>query len=399
MGQIHIVDPKGKRRYEPCLAGIRGYGFLLVFCGHYFFPNQMAEPGTIRFQFLTVLSSLGMFAVPSFFVLSGYLIGGILYHTRNREGFFKVFYSRRILRVFPVYYVTLIAIGIFYIIKRMPIDSHYWTYFLYIQNLLPGPTERHTFPVVMIHFWSLAVEEQFYLLFPLVIWLFRDRQTLIKIVTALIGICFLVRIAAPFLSLSALEMSFFTPTRVDAILMGVLLSLVCETRIYRQVMPYAKWATLSGILAMALFAYSKGELWSRTYAGKEVWIPLGNFTAVAIIIAVMEEGSILNRLCSQRWICWLGVLSYGLYVFHLTFSRFFLYELAPRFGAHMGRATAMLAVGALGFGTTLILAVLSYYFIEEPFMKLKGRVQYGSERTSPSSPQEMGERILVETGT
>ena len=90
------------QRYQPCLAGIRGYGFLLVFCGHYFIAGQLGHPNTIRLKALTVLSSMALFAVPSFFVLSGYLIGGILYHTRHREGYFRIFYTRRIRLDVPV---------------------------------------------------------------------------------------------------------------------------------------------------------------------------------------------------------------------------------------------------------------------------------------------------------
>ena len=126
MGQIQSADRV--RRYVPCLEGIRGYGFLLVFCGHYFLPDQLAHPNTFRLKLLTAFASLGLFAVPAFFVLSGYLIGGILYDTRNRDGYFRVFYSRRILRVFPVYYVTLLVIVGFYLWKHVPTDYLVWTH-------------------------------------------------------------------------------------------------------------------------------------------------------------------------------------------------------------------------------------------------------------------------------
>src|SRR6202142_1428131 len=175
------------RRYVPCLEGIRGYGFLLVFCGHYFGASSLAHPDTARLKLLTALSSLGLFAVPAFFVLSGDLIGGILYDTRNREGFFRVFYTRRILRVFPVYYLTLLVIAGFYAIRGISTNYLFWTHFLYIQNLFPGYSHRHGGPVSLIRFWSLAVEEQFYLLWPLVVWIFPDRRKLIGVATTLIA--------------------------------------------------------------------------------------------------------------------------------------------------------------------------------------------------------------------
>jgi peptidoglycan/LPS O-acetylase OafA/YrhL len=399
MGQLQLENPRNNNRYEPCLAGVRGYGFLLVFCAHYLRPDRLAHPDTVLYKVLIAVSSLGVFAVPAFFVLSGYLIGGILYHTRNRQGYFKVFYFRRILRVFPVYYITLLVIAAFFAIRHLPLDKHFWIQFLYIQNLAHGYAQQPSGPVVMMHFWSLAVEEQFYLLWPLVVWFLPDRRKLIGAVTALIAVCCVARLAAPLIYISAPEMTSFTLTRADAILLGVLLNLICESAIYRQLIPYAKWVTLCGLATIVLLAFYKGASWALTYAGKEVWIPLANFTAAAIIVAVMERGSVLNRLCSQRWVCWLGALSYSLYVFHLTFSHFFLYYLTPRFETHMRHSLALLASVALAFCTTLILSLLSYFLIEGPLMKLKGHMRYGAEVRSLPIHREVEKPLLAETGT
>ena len=163
--------------YVPSLDGIRGYGFLLVFCAHYFLPLQLANRGSVNYRLLSSLSSIVVFALPAFFVLSGFLIGGILYDTRNREGYFGVFYSRRILRVFPVYYLALLAIYIFYKMHGIVPNYRFWVHFFYIQNLLPGYTLSKNGPVGMLHFWSLAVEEQFYMLWPLAVWLFPKRRS------------------------------------------------------------------------------------------------------------------------------------------------------------------------------------------------------------------------------
>ena len=219
MGQTQSSDRT--RSYVPCLEGIRGYGFLLVFCGHYFVATELAHPNTFRLRFLTSLSSLALIAVPAFFVLSGYLIGGILYDTRNREGYFRVFYSRRILRLFPVYYLTLLAIACFFIFRGFFPGYRFWIHFLYIQNLLPGYTSQNTEPVAMIHFWSLAVEEQFYLVWPIIVWLFPSRQKLIGIACSLIACSCAFRLAAPIMTTATRQFVYITPARVDAILLGV----------------------------------------------------------------------------------------------------------------------------------------------------------------------------------
>jgi peptidoglycan/LPS O-acetylase OafA/YrhL len=395
MGQIQSADRV--RRYVPCLEGIRGYGFLLVFFAHYFLPDQLAHPDTFRLKLLTALSSLGLFAVPAFFVLSGYLIGGILYDTRNRDGYFRVFYTRRILRVFPVYYLTLLVIAGFYAIRGISANYLFWTHFLYIQNLFPAYAHRPGGPVAMIHFWSLAVEEQFYLLWPLVVWLFPDKRKLMGIATVLIGLSCSLRLAAPLFSSSPKAILWFTPTQVDAILWGVLLGLIREDAIYERIKPFAKWVVLAGCATIVLLAIWKGEPWAKTYLGEEIWIPIVNFTAVAIIIAVMEENSMLNRACSQRWVCWLGSLSYSAYVFHLTFQSFFMNSLVPQLAEHMRHSLAVLTSGMLAFSLTLLLSILSYRWIEGPIMNLKQHIRY-LPLQRPSKKQEMHEPVLARTG-
>jgi peptidoglycan/LPS O-acetylase OafA/YrhL len=396
MGQIQGVDRV--RRYVPCLDGIRGYGFLFVFCGHYFLPGQLAHPGTFRLKLLTALASLGLFAVPAFFVLSGYLIGGILYDTRNRDGYFRVFYSRRILRVFPVYYVTLLVIAGFYAWRGVSTNYIFWTHFLYIQNLFSGYPDRPGGPVAMIHFWSLAVEEQFYLLWPLVVWFFPEKRKLIGIASALIACSCVLRLAAPLVCSGPKAILWFTPTRVDAILLGVLLGLIRHDAIYDRIKPFAKWIVIAGGTTAVLLAIWKGELWSMTYLSEEIWIPLVNITAVAIIIAVMEENSLLNRVCNQHWVCWLGSLSYSLYVFHLTFAPFFMESLTPQLCAYMRHSFAVLVSGACAFCLTLVLSILSYRLIEGPVINLKGYIKYGPPN-SHSAKQEIREQVLVSTGT
>jgi peptidoglycan/LPS O-acetylase OafA/YrhL len=395
MGQVQSINRV--RRYVPCLEGIRGYGFLLVFCGHYFVPAQLAHPGTIRIKLLTSLSSLGLFAVPAFFVLSGYLIGGILYDTRDREGYFRVFYSRRILRVFPVFYLTLLAIACFYAIRGFVPNYHFWTHFLYIQNLFPSYTWQQGGPVKVIHFWSLAVEEQFYLLWPLVVWFFPDRRTLIGIASVLIACCWGIRLAAALISSSPEPILYFTPTRVDAILLGVLLALIRHDTIFDRIKPHAKWIVVCGVTTVLLLANWKGQAWAKTYCGIEVLIPLANITAAAIVIAVMEEDSLVNRACSQRWICWLGSLSYSLYIFHLTYAHFFIDYLSPQLCKYMRHSFAVLTSGALALALTLLLSILSYHFIEGPIINLKRHVKYGSAKPLATS-QGVGERVLVSAG-
>ena len=387
------------QRYQPCLAGIRGYGFLLVFCGHYFIAGQLGHSNTIRLKALTGLSSMALFAVPSFFVLSGYLIGGILYHTRHREGYFRVFYTRRILRVFPVFYIALLTIGCFALYRGIHLNSRFYVmHFLYVQNLVPDFVHHRVGgPIGTIHFWSLAMEEQFYLLWPLVVWLFPERRKLIAIASGLIAVSCAFRLAAPLGSMSPSDIRVFTPTQVDAILAGVLLGLLREGPVYNRINPFAKWVVASGGATVILLALWKGEPWAWTYWGDEILIPIEHLTAVGIVMMVIDEGSLVNRLCSQRWVCGLGALSYSMYVFHLTFGTYFMGTLTPELARHMRQSFAILLSGGLAFATTLALGMLSYLLIERPVMRMKHHLRYGSVIRTDLKLR-VGKPVLSETG-
>jgi len=154
---------------------------------------------------------------------------------------------------------------------------------------------------------------------------------------------------------------------------------------------------LAGGATAATLAILKGASWSMTFAGEEIWIPLVNFTSFAIIITVMEEGTLINRLCSQKWICWLGSLSYSLYVFHLTYAVFFLDTVTRVLEDHMRQSFAVLTAGLLAFCLTLLLSIICYLLIERPILNMKQTVRYGPAQAERVG-SEVREPVLVRTG-
>ena len=382
-------------RYIPSLEGIRGYGFLLVFIAHYFPPEQFASSGRIFYYPSFIESAIATFAVPGFFVVSGYLIGGILYDTSDREGFFKVFYTRRILRVFPVYYLTLVAITLVDLYHRVPLDYHFWAHFVYLQNLLPGYATVPGAPMNQtIHFWSLAVEEQFYFFWPLVVWLFPARRTLLRITCALITVSYVIRLASPWLHLSHEQIYLSTPTRVDTILLGVVLAIIRHDKIYARMVPIAKYVALGGFAIAAARALWAGDPWSFSYSTILFLFPIVNITCAALVIAVMEKNSWLCRICSQRWVCWLGKLSYSLYVFHFAYIMLFQKTLLPVLIPHLGHTISVFVSGSLAFCLTLTLSMVSYRFIEGPIANFKKRFKYGPAQRSRVR-QDNGVEVLA----
>jgi len=341
------------------------------------------------------MESIALFAVPVFFVLSGYLIGGILLNTRNREGFFRVFYSRRVIRIFPVFYLALLIIACLDAAFRFPLRFQFWSQFLYIQNLLP---EFHAYstPVVVIQYWSLATEEQFYLLWPLAVWFFPKKQKLLGVASFLVLICFVIRLAGHYLFASPFQIRYSSLTRADAILLGVILGLVYKESFFTRIKAYAKWLALVGVVSLAFWSFWRDLSWPESFRGQQLAIPLTNFTAVALIIYLLEENNWLSRICSFRWIGWMGRMSYSLYIVHYAYAHWIWYVVIPHLARHMPHILAVLLSNALAFSLTLLLAVLSYRFIETPCQKLKQRLKYGAVNDTGDSP-ELRSPVLAET--
>jgi len=164
------------------LDGLRAIAIILVFLHH--MKGQMPVVNWFTF-YLTEYLHQGWMGVDLFFVLSGFLITGILLDTREASNYFTGFYARRVLRIFPLYYVvltTVIIAGCLLnspdVTATLPLPKDRWLYYCYMTNWL-GLWKAHLGPGYanyLAHFWSLAVEEQFYLTWPLIVWVIRPRM-------------------------------------------------------------------------------------------------------------------------------------------------------------------------------------------------------------------------------
>jgi peptidoglycan/LPS O-acetylase OafA/YrhL len=374
------IEKTSKREHVPALDGVRGYGFLAIFIAHYLAPAIDVNRSIGWVNCLFYLEQLAWMAVPAFFVLSGYLIGGILFDTRDRVGFFRVFYGRRILRILPVYYGTLMILACVGYAQGVHLGTLFWSHFMYIQNLLPHYTDSGFAPhFTVIHLWSLAIEEQFYLTWPIVVWLARDRAKLLKIIAILCGICFTLRVISPWLHLSPRRCYLTTPTRVDAILLGVGLALVIDHELFKKVQPLAKYAVLVGT-ALWLISFSTHVADPDNFYRVAVEMPLANFTVLALMVALLEKDSVFARVCSVRWACWLGKMSYALYVFHYTYHVWFWQTLRPMLAGYIGASWAYPATAAIALAVTIVLGTLSFQFVEQPALRLTKYLKYGPGR-------------------
>src|SRR5579859_5429454 len=230
-GRIQPATPRGGGGHMLVLDGMRGVAIVMVLCVH-FIGNSPAHTAVTREA--ARLAGYGIWGVDLFFVLSGFLITGLLYDSKGSPHYFRNFYVRRTLRIFPLYYAVLALL--FIVLPALPgpypsglaeSERHQAWLWLYASNVYLAIHRTWSLPYVG-HFWSLAVEEQFYLVWPIVVLCFARRS--------LLGICIVVTILAlalrSLLALAgagAMAQLVLTPCRFDALCIGAFLALAIRS--------------------------------------------------------------------------------------------------------------------------------------------------------------------------
>ncbi len=378
----------GPRNYYPALDGLRAVAALMVFYEHY-----VSAPLN-RFGW-------GWTGVDIFFVLSGFLITGILYDGRDKEHRVRDFYLRRSLRIFPLYYFCWAA---FLVVSPLANFQWNWRWSVwpaYIGNYAPlffrhasgdpaqffwiglGPRAQAWFGrpmhIPIGHFWSLCVEEQFYLVWPAMVYLVRKRETLLKICLAAIVLAPVLRFAALLLahgahSLAVVEIYSSLPTRLDALLVGGGVALLLRGPHHAQLHRWGRrtLATAAVLLIVAMLLSGKARHLFN-YGSTASWYLAVSFTvidlvAAAVLLECIHPGSWAGKLLSWRPLRALGMISYGIYVYHYLPYDFYNYFAARYFSRHALFVTALAAISV-----TLALATASYWLLERPMLRLKGR--------------------------
>ncbi len=386
----------GKQQFYPSLEGIRGYAFLLVFVLHY--AGTLTRPDNPLMYPFYWATQVCWFVVPLFFALSGFLITNIVFDSVSRKGYFRVFYLRRIIRVFPVYYVCMVGVALVMLLKHATFYPKMMLYLVYLQNFSVFLSLREPFQgknLSLVHFWSLAVEEQFYLLWPVVVWLVRDRIKLLRFCYGAIAASFLLRLCWPLTHLEYGMAYHIFPARMDGILVGSAFALHRRApgfNAMRWLVPGARIAIVAGIAVASLKLFLTGTAITVDYIGVAVLIPAENLIGFALVLLAIEPSTWTSRICSKHLICRVGRLSYGLYAFHEIYRFFFQNVVIPRLALSMGKLPAQIAGITLAFLLTLGLAEVSFRFVELPISRLKTRVRYG-----PLEPPSGGEPTSTAT--
>jgi len=309
--------------------------------------------------------------------LSGFLITNILLEKKEEKRYFRNFYMRRILRIFPVYYLSLTVIfaGGFYDSSQtgLPTFQTALWFYSYLQNWLfasgSGPA------LYFVHLWSLAIEEQFYLVWPLVVY-FADQKLLLKIGSISILGALLLRIYFVFMMDRPDILNTFpyysTVTRIDGLLVGAMVAVGFQSLVAKDglIKDAPKVLILSVLVVGASFFVQPGSPLTNNAAMITVGFSgLAVMTGALIIILLSRgETNIICRIFRHRALTFFGKYSYGLYVYHwFVVSVFIEYYLKK---GYQGLVPWLIFIIGI-FVSSLLLSLLSWTFLEKPALSLK----------------------------
>jgi peptidoglycan/LPS O-acetylase OafA/YrhL len=373
-----------KTRRDAALDGLRGLAILLVFIFHYGGGLQSTRPAQRLAGYFTQFSWCG---VVLFFALSGFLITGSLWemsHTANR---LRNFYARRALRILPLYIFALLAVAVAAIVT----GAHFTqlrpllVFVFFLQNFphLSSYALSTPSPLPLYHFWTLAVEEQFYLIWPIVMFFAHSRRHALRLSLWFFAICefFLISVYTlpPFAGARTHHLyDYFLLTQGGAIALGCALSLAMGNRAsptgrkpgtHRLVRKYALHAFIGGLAVYLWTSIASGTLY-LTYPS-QFWLGLpGLSIAAAATIPLVLRTGLPRQIFSWAPLGWLGRISYGFYVYHILLEPFY-----DRLGAHISHTNTgdyyHIVRAILAFVLTYIISMLSFYLFEMPILSLK----------------------------
>jgi peptidoglycan/LPS O-acetylase OafA/YrhL len=371
------------RRHIPELDGLRGLAVLLVIVFH-----SMHVP-KITTNFLDVsmhsLFMMGWCGVDIFFTLSGFLITTILLSTKNEKNYFSSFYYKRVLRIFPLYYLYLLFIFLIFFPEvhskvfgqdkfKLELAQHSQLWFwLYISNIKQFILGRN-FGAGVGHLWSLAIEEQFYLVWPCLVY-FCSLKRLKTLSLILIIFSLVLRVVFYFNNVSPESIYTFTLTRFDTLLFGAYVAILLKDNYSFNQKKAHLLLLLLLVLCGPLFI-----IFGPRYESTPVMYTIGYSIiglTVATLIIILQSGqpSFVNRMFKKKWLIFFGKYSYALYLFHVLIRQS-IYRVFNQPKLFFGLQIFWdIFVLVIVIACSTLVALISWHCYEKWFLKLKVRFE------------------------
>jgi peptidoglycan/LPS O-acetylase OafA/YrhL len=363
------------------IDGLRGLAVLFVVAFHLINNQISSNPNfhhNIVTKILTETTYFGWCGVDLFFVMSGFLISSILLSNRDSANFFKTFYIRRFSRIIPIYYLLLV---IFFILKHTSIydpsayifknDIPLPYYFLFLQNFAMTSV-NHFGPEAITPTWSLAVEEQFYLIIPFIVYYLKPKH-----LKYFIAFCLLCGPICRLIITKYYDDNFYGKytlliSRIDSPIIGFAIALLNRNNSFQSYVKENLGKLQLGIFIAIIYAAI------LTKFGKPGSL---NHTAIALIfgfillLALYTTKGFLYKMLTAKWLVFVGGISYFLYLYHQVINGLLhlviMNQLLPIIDGYKS-----VAITFLGFCITTLLAIGSYKYFESPLIKVSHKFKY-----------------------
>jgi peptidoglycan/LPS O-acetylase OafA/YrhL len=358
----------------PALDGLRGIAVILVILFHCMIngPRHVASASPLW-------AGLGWSGVDLFFVLSGFLITRILLGTRDAPGYFKNFYARRVLRIFPIFYLYLLG---FYWLHGGLGDAP-WLQLTHLSNFYLqqlgnwGPRSPANLT------WSLSIEEQYYLVWPFVVYHLTDKRLRLICWTMIVG-ALLIRLSLLAPDASTFSIYVSTLARIDTFAMGALVAL--GLRSPQGTAALKRWPLplfAVGIIAAGAVIHTQQTFffWRMASGALAIFLSCLALTFASGLALIISHGSStpVKRLFANAVLRKFGQHSYAMYLIHVEVivGLRWLFDKGPlRFFATVYPPLSLLAFWALAFTLTLGAAVVVWHVFEKRFLALKRYFEY-----------------------
>lgn len=368
-----VGTKQGSREFYSQLEGLRGVAVFLVMISH-FVINQYL----VQYQFLV----LGSWGVNLFFVLSGFLITEILlkdiYHEEGNKKILKKFYIRRTLRIFPIYYLSILVLYFLNVENSDQATVYAATYTYNWYHFITGASSP-----AMAHFWSLCVEEQFYLIWPMLLIIVKPRHHL-KLIIIMMAIGFGSRLL--YVGLHLHNYSDFVYTTIaclDCLGMGALLAWLKlnNPEFLRKILKHSSVPVLLTIITVAV---------SR--AGNEIFYITSTLLTALVGFYIIGNGAMhrftfFGKLLDNKQLRYVGRISYGVYVYHWIFFVLLHDSIVAWLRAMLAEVPALAVLKANVYvllfvvfvAITVAAAYISYKIIELPVIRLRSFFEKADE--------------------